>query len=121
MAKGNYLGEFEQVVLLAVVRLGNEAYGMTVRREIAERTGRNVSIGAVYVTLDRLEEKGYVKSWSGDPTLARGGRAKRFFRIQAAGATALRESREALAAMESGLAPNWGNVCALRHLTLRTF
>lgn len=110
MAKGDHLGYFEQLVLLAVVHLGDDAYGMTVRREISERTGRDVSIGAVYATLDRLEEKGYVKSWAGDPTLKRGGRAKRFFRIQAPGIIALRESREAFAAMETGLAPNWGTV-----------
>ena len=66
-AKGDFLGEFEQLVLLALLRLGDEAYGMTVRREIEERAARDVSIGAVYATLDRLEEKGLVKSRLGEP------------------------------------------------------
>jgi PadR family transcriptional regulator, regulatory protein PadR len=107
MAKGDYLGEFEQIVLLALLRLRNNAYGMTIRREIEKRTGRQVSIGAVYATLDRLEEKGHVSSRQGQPTAERGGRAKRFFKIEASGEKAMSESRRALAGMMQGL-PKWG-------------
>lgn len=79
------LGEFEQVVLLAVLRLGEDAYGVTIRREIQQRTGRDPSPGALYTTLDRLEEKGLLRSRLGDPTPQRGGRAKRFFKLTARG------------------------------------
>jgi len=103
MAKGDYLGEFEQIVLYALLRLRNNAYGMTIRREILKRTGRQVSIGAVYATLERLEEKGYVSSRQGDPTAERGGRAKRFFKIDADGAAALRASQDQLSKMAHGL------------------
>ncbi|HUK90801.1 MAG TPA: helix-turn-helix transcriptional regulator [Blastocatellia bacterium] len=103
MAKGDYLGEFEGIVMMAVLRLGSSAYGMTVRREIEERTGRQTSIGAVYATLDRLESKGYVSSFTGSPTAERGGRAKRFFQVEADGQQALRRSREAVGKMMEGL------------------
>src|SRR6266436_398641 len=99
MAKGDYLGEFEQIILLGLLRLGDNAYGMIVRREILNRTGREVSIGAVYATLERLEQKGYVSSRQGNPTPERGGRAKRFFMIEAAGLLALRESQQLLGKM----------------------
>lgn len=101
--QGDLLGSLEQIVLLAVYRLGANAYGMTVRREIEDRTGRNISIGAVYATLERLQSKGFVKSFTGEPTPERGGRAKRFFRIQAAGRRALSVSQEALRQMTDGL------------------
>lgn len=107
MAKGQYLGEFEQIVLAALLQLGDDAYGMTVRREIENRTGRAVSIGAVYATLERLESKGFVASFAGDPTPERGGRAKRFFRMKSDGQRALRESREALNSMLRGLEGSW--------------
>src|SRR6185503_17800159 len=97
--KGEYLGEFEQLVLLALVRLRDDAYGMTIRQEIEKRTGRQVSIGAAYATLDRLEEKGYVSSRVADPSPQRGGRAKRYFRLTVSGAEALNRSRQALDAM----------------------
>jgi DNA-binding PadR family transcriptional regulator len=103
MAKGDYLGEFEQIILLALLRLRDNAYGMTIRREILKRTGREVSVGAVYTTLERLEEKGYVSSRQGEPTAERGGRAKRFFMIEAAGLLALRESQQLLGKMRKGL------------------
>ena len=103
MAKGEYLGEFEQIVLLALVRLAENAYGMTIRGEIEKRTGREVSIGAVYATLERLESKSYVSSWFADPTAERGGRAKRFFKLEPAGAAAIRRSREMLTSMWEGL------------------
>src|SRR5688572_24053530 len=107
MSKGEFLGEFEQLVLLALVRLGEGAYGMTVRREIDERTGRDASIGAVYATLDRLEAKGLVRSSIGEPTPERGGRAKRCFTISAEGLRALRRSQQALGRMLEGLPRRW--------------
>src|SRR4030095_11729236 len=79
------LGEFEQLVLLALVRLGPEAYGATIRREIEARTGRDLAISAVYVTLDRLEVKGLVRSRIGDPTPQRGGRRRKHVVIQPSG------------------------------------
>jgi PadR family transcriptional regulator PadR len=96
------LGRFEEIVLLALVRL-RETYGVPIRREIAERTGRDVSFGAVYTTLERLERKGYVSSRVGEPTPERGGRAKRYFRIEARGIGALNSSRETIVRM-GGLA-----------------
>ncbi len=107
MAKGDSLGEFEQIVLVALLRLDPNAYGMAVRREIEERTRRNVSIGAVYATLERLEAKGYASSSAGDPTPERSSRAKRFFRIESGGARALRDSQEAIRKMMSGLKRGW--------------
>ena len=97
----------EQIVMLAVLRLGADAYGMTVRREIEERTGREISIGAVYATLERLEAKGYVSSFTGEPTAERGGRAKRHFEIEAAGHRALNASQNALKNMSAGLSRRW--------------
>jgi PadR family transcriptional regulator, regulatory protein PadR len=93
------LGRFEEVVLRALVRLREDAYGVPIRREIAERTGRDVSFGAVYTTLERLERKGFVSSHMGEPTPERGGRAKRYFRIEAPGVAALNQSLETLVNM----------------------
>ena len=103
MRNRDYLGEFEHVVLLAVLRLHDQAYGVTVRREIEARTKREVSTGAVYATLDRLEAKGYVKSQSGDPTPERGGRSKRFFRVTARGVSAVNRTHQALRNLTRGL------------------
>ena len=108
MPRGVLLGSLEHIVLLAVLRLGDDAYGMTVRREIEERTGRDLSIGAVYATLERLEAKGYVSSFVGEPTSERGGRAKRHFRIEADGQQALRTSQDAIRQMSAGLKRRWG-------------
>jgi DNA-binding PadR family transcriptional regulator len=108
MARGEILGPLEHIILLAPVRLKSKAYGMTVRREIEERTGRNISIGAVYATLEGLEAKGYVSSVTGDPTPERGGRAKRFFRVEPGGEEALRVSHEAIRKMMHGLKSRWG-------------
>jgi PadR family transcriptional regulator, regulatory protein PadR len=80
---------------------------MTIRREIEARTGREVSFGAVYATLDRLESKGYVSSYLGEPTAERGGRAKRMFRIEAAGNRAVRASQCAIRKMTLGLPKTW--------------
>ena len=104
MRAGESLGEFEQVVLLAVLRLGDKAaYAVAVRNEIEARTGRSVSRGSVYITLDRLEIKGYLRSWLGEPTPERGGRAKRFYTATPRAVEALRESRHALLALWRGL------------------
>jgi PadR family transcriptional regulator PadR len=101
--RGDLLGSLEHIVLLAVARLGSSAYGMTVRREIEKRTGRNISIGAVYATLERLQAKGYVRSALGEPTAERGGRAKRHFQIEAKGEDALATSQDAIRKMSMGL------------------
>lgn len=97
------LGEFEQLVLLGVLHGGDEAYGVPVWREISSRTGREVSLAAVYKTLDRLEAKGLVRSRVGAPTAERGGRAKRIYRVTSGGRVALRASLRALARMADGL------------------
>jgi PadR family transcriptional regulator PadR len=97
------LGEFEQLVLIAVVRLDDDAYGATIRREIEERTDRKLSISAVYTTLDRLERKGFVRSRIGEPTSQRGGRRRKHFALQPAGARALRTAYNAFGAMTAGL------------------
>src|SRR5689334_14209261 len=106
MAARDALGEFEQLVLLAIARLGDDAYGVTIRREIEERTGRDVAIGALYTSLDRLERKGFVRSTMSEPKQERGGRSRRHFWIKPAGAAALRDSRARLDRMWAGLAPN---------------
>ena len=98
-----HLGEFELIVLLALVRLGEDAYGVPVRREIEKRTRREVTVGALYRTLDRLEAKGYVSSWFSDPVPERGGRSKRYFRIGKLGIKALQQSERELSAMWEGI------------------
>src|ERR1700688_2699442 len=103
MADRDYLGEFEPIIVLALLRLTDQAYGVTVRQEVDRRTSREVSIGAVYATLDRLEAKGYVKSHRGDPTPERGGRANLFFRVTAKGVTAVNRTQGALQSMTEGL------------------
>src|SRR5580658_175255 len=103
MADRDYLGEFEHIIVLALLRLADQAYGVTVRQEIELRTKREVSIGAVYATLDRMETKGYVKSRLGDPTPERGGRSKRFFRVTAKGVAAVNRTQKALQSMTEGL------------------
>ena len=103
MTGRDYLGEFEHIIVLALLRLEDRAYGVTVRQEIELRIKREVSIGAVYATLDRLESKGYVKSRRGDPTPERGGRSKRFFRVTAKGVTAVNRTQRALQTMTKGL------------------
>lgn len=110
MKHGELLGSLEHIILLALVRLEGSAHGMIVRREIEERTGRNVSIGAVYATLERLESKGYVSSFRGEPTPERGGRAKRMFRVEAAGKRALQVSEQTIRSMTAGLKDGWGTI-----------
>jgi len=97
------LGEFEQIVLLAILRLGEDAYGVTIRAEIAACTDREPTPGALYTTLDRLEEKGLVKSRMGDPTPARGGRAKRFFTVTKSGVSAVAQAQRSFQRLLKGL------------------
>lgn len=102
------LGEFEQIVLLAILHVREDAYAVPVRRVIEERTGRSVARGALYTALERLDAKGLVRSKLGDSTPERGGRPKRFFRVTAEGRAALRRSRETLASMWRGLETELG-------------
>jgi len=103
MRRHDALGEFEQAVLLAVAHLDDEAYGVTIRREIEARTRRAIAIGALYTALERLERKGYVSSTLSDPTPQRGGRSKRHFRLTPEGRGALKQSREFLTRMWAGV------------------
>ena len=103
MARSATLGQFEQAVLLAVVHLEDDAYGVTIRRLIESRTKRPVSVGALYTAIDRLEEKGFVQSTMSDPTPARGGRSKRHVRITASGRRALRDAHRFFASLWAGL------------------
>ena len=103
MPKQDALGEFEQTVLLAVAHQRDHAYGVTIRAEIARRTGRDVAVGALYTALDRLERKGLVASSMSDPTPERGGRSRRYYTLRSAGVAALRQSRERLDRMWAGL------------------
>ena len=95
----DHLGRFEHFLLLAILRLGDDAYGMTIRRELAEHTGREVAVGAIYTALARLERRGLVRSWLGEPTQERGGKAKRHYRVLAAGARAIEKTEAALNAL----------------------
>src|SRR5919107_633386 len=97
------LGDFEQLVLFGVERLGEGAYGAAIRQEIHARSGRDVSINAVYTTLDRLERKGLLESWVGDPTPQRGGRRRKFYTLRPAGLTPLRQRSRPSTAMADGL------------------
>jgi PadR family transcriptional regulator PadR len=102
------LGEFEQIVLLALIRLGDDAYGVSVSREIARRTGRDATLGTVYKTLMRLETKKLVRTRIGEPTPERGGRRKKYYAITPAGRSALATTLKALRRMTQGLDPAWG-------------
>src|SRR3954471_24624169 len=96
-------GDFEQLVLLGVLRLEGGAYGAAIRQEIHHRSGRDVSINAVYTTLDRLEGKGLLRSWVGEPTSQRGGRRRKFYAPTASGVSALGQAYRAFTAMAVGL------------------
>src|ERR1051326_9628542 len=104
-SKAEALGELEQLVLLAVLRLEKDAYGVMIVEELASRTGRKISRPSVYLTLGRLEEKGLLQSRMGDPTPERGGRAKRFYVVSATAMALLRESRRAYLNLCNGIAP----------------
>ena len=97
------LGEFEQLVLLAILRAGDDAYGVPIRHAIVDRAGRDVSLAAIYKTLTRLEDKGLVVARVGEPTPERGGRRKRYYAVTAAGRRSLRQSVEVLRRMARGL------------------
>jgi len=97
------LGDFEQLVLMGVLRLGDAAYGAAIRQEIHSRSGRDVSISAVYTTLERLEGKGFLSSWVGAPTAERGGRRRKFYTLRPAGTAALQQAYHAFTAMAAGL------------------
>jgi DNA-binding PadR family transcriptional regulator len=99
------LGEFEHLVLLAILRLGSNAYGVPVLREIEDRTGRAVSRAAVYIALRRLEAKGLLSSRMADPTPERGGRAKRYFTVEPAALALIKDSRRAFVSMWEDLEP----------------
>jgi PadR family transcriptional regulator PadR len=103
MTRIQALGEMEHLVLLVVVRLGDEAYGMRISQALAENTGRDVAIGSVYAALDRLDKRGYVTSHIGDPTPQRGGRAKRYFTAERSGVEALVHSRTLLTNLWEGI------------------
>jgi PadR family transcriptional regulator len=97
------IGEFEQLILFALVRLGADAYGVTIRQEIEDRTGRSVSSGALYTALDRLERRGLVASRLGDPTPERGGKRKRLYTLQPVGGHAVARVHESLVQMTHGI------------------
>ena len=103
MARTYYLGEFELLVMLTVIRLGEGAYGVPISREIEQRARREVAFGTVYATLERLQKKGLVRSDLGDPTPERGGRAKRYFRVTSAGLRTVRETKHSLIRLWHGL------------------
>ncbi len=103
MAKREFMGGFELLVLLALIRLGDNAYGVPISEAIEESSGREVALGSVYVTLWRLEERGLVSSTLGEPTAERGGRAKTYFRITAKGLKEVRQARRTLTALWQGV------------------
>ena len=105
MGKAGLLGELEQLLLLGILRLDGRAYAVPILEEVQSKTGLELSRGSVYVTLDRLEQKGYLESWFAEPTPERGGKAKRFFRLTPLGADALRRSRQVLTSMWEGQDP----------------
>ncbi|HUL71583.1 MAG TPA: helix-turn-helix transcriptional regulator [Vicinamibacterales bacterium] len=102
-APSPYLGEFEQLVLLAILQCGDDAYTVPIRATLISRSRRRVARGALYTSLDRLEAKGLVRSRLGDPLAVRGGRARRYFTVTASGLEALRGARATLANLSSGL------------------
>ncbi|MEO8294127.1 MAG: helix-turn-helix transcriptional regulator [Gemmatimonadota bacterium] len=106
---GQNLGEFEQLVLLALIRLEDDAYGVSVRQEIEQRTGRRVTLGTVYKTLLRLEEKELVTAHFGPPTKERGGRRKKLYQVEGGGRAALVRSVSAIKDMAQGLDPLFDN------------
>ncbi len=103
MATDKSLGGLESMLMLVVLRLGDQAYGVTIRRELLTRAKKDVAIGAIYTTMDRLERKGMVESWLGEPTRERGGRAKRYYRLTARGVKTLAETQRALEGLTAGL------------------
>ena len=103
MTNQDSLGQFQQLVMLAVLRTGNDAYGACLQEELEDRADRRVTISTIYVTLDRLEGRGFVRSWKGASTPVRGGKARRFYEVTPRGFAALRESQDALDRMWEGV------------------
>lgn len=103
MARDRLLGGFEHLLLLAVLRLEDDAYGTTVRRELSQCANKDVAVGAIYTGLDRLQEKGFVESWVGEPTAKRGGRGKRLYRVTSGGRRALADMDWAVRRLSAGL------------------
>ena len=103
MTDQDRLWDFEFMVMLALMRLGDEAYGVSISREIKRRSGREMALGSVYATLERLERKGFVVSELGEPTMERGGRAKKHFRVTGKGLRVVREAQRALVKLWQGL------------------
>lgn len=101
----NYLGEFEELILLAILSLGINAYGVTIA-DALEEAGKSVSTGALYTALSRLEEKGFIRSWMGEATAERGGRAKKYFALEALGEQALRDAETTRSSIRGKLVPN---------------
>jgi len=110
MAKREFLGGFELLVLLALIRLGDEAYGVPISEAIEDSSGKEVAMGSVYITLERLEQKGFVSSRLGEPTAERGGRAKTYFRITAKGLREVRQARRTLMNLWQGVPQLQGGV-----------
>ena len=106
------VGNFEQLILFAILRLEDEAYGATIRQTIEQRTGRGVSTGAMYTTLRRMEERGLVTSWFGEPTPERGGRRKKFYRLEAEGLLTLDRCMSDFRAITVGLNPRLAELVA---------
>jgi DNA-binding PadR family transcriptional regulator len=104
MPKRDYPGEFELMVLLAIIRLGDQAYGVPISKELLLRTGREAALGSIYAALDRLEQKGLISSSLGDPTPTRGGRAKRYFQATSQGLKSARATKRAFTKLWSGIA-----------------
>jgi PadR family transcriptional regulator PadR len=99
------IGNFEELILLAILKLGNESYGVPIRHALGEALQKEVSAGALYTTLERLEQKGYVSSWQGEPSSERGGRAKRYYKVEGAGMAALSDAERARSAMRVAYKP----------------
>lgn len=109
MGRVDSIGQFEQLVLTAILALRDDAYGVTIHAKASELAGgKKIALGAVYVTLDRLEDKGFIASWLSDPTPERGGRSKRCYRLEALGERALQESAETARRIWDAIAEIWG-------------
>ena len=103
MTKRTYLSEFEQLALLSVLRLGDDANGAAIRRDLEQTAGRSVAVATIYVALSRLEKQGLVRSWMSDPTPVRGGKARKYYALEPSGIRALRESKKTLELMWEGV------------------
>ena len=112
MKTNRILGSFESMLLLSVLGLGEEAYGVAIRRDLIKKAYKDVAIGAIYTGLERLRRKGLVESWLGEPTRERGGRAKRYYRLTAKGLKALAQTQRATQNLMAGLRLSVGNADA---------